>query len=193
MANFRILAQYMPEKSFNVDSYLKDADKRELATASIEWILKNKKMYIAENDALLNLFNGLAIVPDTAETDVYIDLLQTFYLEFLNNPYLFENRISEVSFKNKICSKHIVCYLVLYEDVYMPIGVLKKFVGKETFGEIITLFLKDRINNFKNLTGEDIKLCGEYYKKIGEGNKKNGFVYKVKCVLYSVIIILVAV
>lgn len=195
---FRIIGQYQGKEAFEVEvgnlnavdktdvSY--KAVKRDVAYRAVKWIVQNKKKYSVKSGYGKNLFYRLETLPKEAPTEEYIGLLNSFYNEFLNNPYVFECRFWKNVGTKFISSKYIWCYFVLLDGVYIPLGVLNEFVEENKFKEILVAFLENRREQWLEIINKDIELCGKYI--CSEGNTiqertELGSSYIRKTVMYA--------
>lgn len=190
MENFRMLKQYEADLPFNVTSYLMGTDTRTIARASIDWIVKNKKKYICKSAQAENLFSKLEATSSEAESEYYALQLAAFHMGFVNNPYVFENGFFKEKSETKIYSKDIICYFVLYEDLFIPIGVVKDFVSEPVFCEIVSAFLRERLECFKSVVGDEIRICGECYEIIEDSGVRKNNMGKLKTFIWGFTILL---
>ena len=164
MGKFQMLGEYQQESAFDVTE--KVGGKLavgELASKAVGWISENEKKYKSKGGKH-NIFDGIKSVSKYSPPEIFIGLLEDFRKVFLNNPYIYENSFHKKSCDKLLTSESILCYLVLCDGVYVPLGVLEEILckdeaGKNVFRDIVGEFLDSCMIIWKNTMNSDISLC----------------------------------
>lgn len=145
-------ASYNSVPTMETDTFylgVTDMEEDEIAYHSVQSIVKFEESYEVTTPQGRKAFEMLkkTLVPDST-VDNYIEALDNFAKNFMNNPYMYESGLFYLCDADKIRAANSAFYLVKVGRVVVPIGLLKEIISEETAKIIIRSFFDKKNSEF---------------------------------------------